>query len=74
MRDLFAAAYAACEVGAVGWARPDRPLGFDLEKFQSVILAAEDMESDGKISILTVHRESQSGEKLIDAIQFRRLK
>lgn len=74
MRDLARQVYEICEVGSVGWIRPDRLTGFDLEIFQSVEIAVEDMQADGLVSVIEIHRESQSGKRQIDAIQFRRLK
>lgn len=73
MKELAEEACEACSVGAVGWIRPVSSSASDLEQFQIVEPAAEDLESEGRIAILSIHRESHTGKKLIDAIQFRRL-
>ncbi len=73
MSKLAEQAYEACSVGSVGWMRPSSSCASGLEQFQDVEIAAEVLESEGRISILSLHRENQTGKKLIDAIQFRRL-
>lgn len=73
MRDVAQESYSNCKVGATGWIRPDFARGETLDGFQSVLLVAEVLQEDRKILIQEVHRESQTGRKLIDAIRFMRL-
>ncbi|NEX60171.1 hypothetical protein [Noviherbaspirillum galbum] len=74
MRDVAKQAYEATKIGATGWMRPDATKGETLEGFQSVFHSAQAMQDAGLILIQQVHRESASGKKLIDAIQFMRAK
>lgn len=74
MRDVATQAYDRIEVGATGWMRPDPTRGETLEGFQSVLLAAQTMQEDGLILIQKIHRESQCGKSMVDAIQFMKMK
>lgn len=74
MKDVIKNFYDNCPVGGTATAVPDRSLGESLEGFQSVLIAAEVMRDNGLIHIKQVHRESQTGKRLIDAIIFMRLK
>lgn len=73
MRDIAKAAYEGIEPGQSGFMRPDAGNG-SLEAFQSVEVAAQAMQQDGLILIKEVHRETGSGRRLIDSIQFMRVK
>ncbi len=70
MRDVARLAYANVAIGAIGWIRPDPSKGETLEAFQSVVLAANSMQSDGLILVRSLHRESLSGRNFVDAIEF----
>lgn len=74
MSEVARDAYDKTAVGAVGWMRPDAAKGQTVEGFQAVALAADALQNDGLIRILAVHEESTSGRKLIDAIQFKKLR
>jgi hypothetical protein len=74
MRDLAKAAYEKIGVGETGWMRPDASKGETLAAFQAVALAAKSMQQDGLIQIRSVHKESSSGDGLIDAIQFMKVR
>lgn len=74
MRDIVKVAYLGCAVGENAWIRPDPALGETVENFQSVLIAAEALQSEGKIAIQKTHRESHTGHRLIDAILFMRLR
>lgn len=73
MRDIAKEAYENCAVGATAYIRPDSARGEKVDNFQGVIIVAEAMQADRKIVIQEVHRESQTGHRLIDAIRFMRL-
>lgn len=74
MRDVAKNSYENCEIGETRWIRPDLSRGETLDGFQSVLLAAQVMQENGKILIETIHRESQTGHSLVDAIMFIRVK
>lgn len=74
MRDVAKEAYEMVSVGGVSWMRPNHAKGETTEGFQSVALAADQMQKDGLIAIRSIHHESSSGRNLIDAIQFERLR
>ena len=74
MQDVATQAYTTCPVGGTAWMRPDPDNGIGLEAFQSVEIAANILQQDGLITIQEKHRESQTGQHLIDAIKFVRLR
>lgn len=74
MRDVVKECYENCEVGAVGFIKPDPARGDTLERFQADLLAAQVMHDNGQIFIQQTHHESQTGHKYIDFIKFLRLK
>jgi hypothetical protein len=74
MRDLAKEAYEKIGIGETGWMRPDPSRGETLASFQAVALAADSMQQDGLILIRSIHKESMSGDSVIDAIQFTRLR
>lgn len=74
MRDVAKEAYDKTTVGEVGWMRPDTDKGETVEGFQSAALAADVMQNDGLILIRTIHHESTSGRRMIDAIQFMKMR
>lgn len=74
MRDVAKEAYEQASVGATGWMKPDPSKGETIEGFQSVVAEADRMEAEGLISIRLKHRETGSGGKSVDAIQFIRRK
>lgn len=74
MRDVAKEAYEACKIGESDWMRPDPARGETLDSFQSVRIAAEALQAEAKLHIMELHRESQTGRQLFDAIKFTRLK
>lgn len=75
MRDLAKEAYEACPVGGIGWMRPDASRGESLETFQAVAeVSAPAMQEAGIIFIQEMHRESHTGQRMIDAIRFMRVR
>jgi hypothetical protein len=70
MRDVAKMAYEKIAVGETGWIRPDTRKGETLDGFQAVAAVADAMQRDGLILIRVLHRESMSGGRLIDGIQF----
>jgi len=74
MRDIAKEAYEAVPVGAVTWIRPDPDKGVSLASFQAIAAAVDGMQQDGLILIRSVHKESTSGQCLIDAIQFHKVR
>jgi hypothetical protein len=46
----------------------------DLAQFQTLIRAAEDMQTKGLIMLLQPHHESHTGQRFIDGISFKRLR
>lgn len=75
MRDIAKETYEACAVGATGWMRPDTTKGESIDGFQYVAkVSAPALQDAGLIVIQEMHRESQTGEQLVDAISFIRLK
>ena len=73
-RDIAQACYEACEVGSVGFMRPDPALGEKVSDFGAVLIAAGIMQEDGRILIQNIHHESESGNKMVDMIKFYRLR
>ena len=73
-QDILKNAYERTEIGGTTWVRPNQSAGLDLHSFQAVEFAAESMVLNGLIHIQEKHRESQTGSRLIDGIQFTRLK
>ena len=45
----------------------------DLEDFQDVFSELEALEQSGVLSITEVHRESQTGQRLVDLVRFKRI-
>lgn len=75
MRDLAKEAYEACAIGATGWMRPDPKRGETLEGFQAVAeISAPALQDAGLIIIQELHREAQTGHRLVDVIKFMRLR
>ena len=74
MRDVAKECYENCEVGAVGFIKPDPSLGETLQDFQAVSLVAQIMQENGQIFIQKQHRESHTGQRHIDSIQFLRVR
>lgn len=74
MRNVAMQAYEKTQVGKSGWMSPDPAKGESLEAFQAVVRAAHTMQENGLILIQELHRESQSGKELVDAIRFMRMK
>ncbi len=75
MRDIAKEAYDACAVGGTGWMRPDISRGETLMAFQAVAeVSAPAMQDAGIIFIQEIHRESQTGNRMVDAIQFMRVR
>lgn len=74
MRDLAKEAYDKIRVGETGWMHPDASKGDTLAGFQAVALVADSMQRDGLILIRSIHKESVSGESVIDAIQFTKVR
>lgn len=72
-QEVAQAAYDKLAVSSVGWLRPDLATGETVEAFQAVAAAMDDMQRDGLVRIRSVHKESMSGQNLIDAIQFVKL-
>ena|ERR1017187_6594949 len=72
VRDPLTEAYPRTPVGSEGIAKlADLQ---SLDGFQVVVVSAQSWEIEGRIKILDMHRESQSGRKLVDFIRFSRLK
>ena len=74
MRDVAKECYKNCEIGSVGFIRPDIEHGETLEGFKDVLLAAQVMQENGQILIQNVHHESQTGNRYVDSIKFMRVK
>lgn len=75
MRDLAKEAYEACSIGASAWMRPDPSKGDTLQSFQAVAkISAPAMQESGIIFIQEMHRESQTGNRMVDAIKFMRVR
>lgn len=75
MRDIAREAYEACAVGGTGWMRPDLSRGETLATFQTVAeISAPAMQEAGIIFIQEMHRESQTGQRMVDAIKFMRVR
>lgn len=74
MRNVAMQAYEKAQVGKSSLMRPDPAKGESLEGFQAVVQAAHTMQENGLILVQELHRESQSGKKLVDAIRFMRMK
>lgn len=75
MRDLAKEAYEACAIGAIGWMRPDPARGETISAFQSVAqVSAPALQDAGVIIIQEMHKENQTGRRLVDAIKFVRLR
>jgi hypothetical protein len=74
MRDILKDAYEECNVGDTKTVGPDQSAGESIDSFQSVRMAAEYMQEKGLIHVKNMHRESQSGNSLIDLVTFVRLK
>ncbi len=72
MRDPLQDAYDATKVGGVGFVRQADMQ--TLEGFQAVVTAAEIWAADGRIRIIQLHKETQTGKHYVDLIQFERLK
>lgn len=45
----------------------------DLQDFQDVFSELEALEQSGVLSITDVHRESQSGQRFVDLVRFKRI-
>lgn len=73
MPDLMNEAYLNCSVGETSWVRPAPERKITLMDFQAVEVSAKAMQQDGKIHIEELHRESQTGNRLIDGIKFVRI-
>ena len=73
MSDVITAAYDECSIGETRTVTLDPALGDSLEEFQAMLMAAEAMHQRRFIFIKSVQRESQSGDRLVDAITFMRL-
>ena len=75
MRDLAKDAYDACQIGSIGWMRPDSERSETIEGFQAVVKhSAPALQEAGLIEIKHMHTENQTGQHLVDAIKFLRLK
>lgn len=75
MRDIAKEAYESCSIGSVGWMRPDSAKGETISAFQAVAqISAPALQDAGLIIIQELHRESQTGQRLVDAIKFVRLR
>lgn len=75
MRDIAKEAYEACPVGGTGWMRPDLSRGETLAGFQMVAeMSAPAMQEAGIILVQEMHRESQTGHRMVDAIKFMRVR
>lgn len=75
MRDIAKEAYEACPVGGTGWMRPDLSRGETLASFQMVAkISASAMQEAGIILIQEMHRESQTGQRMVDAVKFMRIR
>lgn len=75
MRDIAKESYEACAIGAIGWMRPDSTKGESIDGFQAVVEnSAPALHNQGLIIIQEMHRESHTGQRLVDAIKFVRLR
>lgn len=74
MRNIAAEEYEATPVGQIRFIRPDRNKGDTLESFQRVEEDFQEMEREGLIKIIHVHKESSSGRSMVDIIQIQRQK
>lgn len=75
MRDIAKEAYEACPIGGTGWMRLDATRGETLATFQAVAeVSAPAMQEAGIIFIQEMHRESQTGNRMVDAIKFMRVR
>lgn len=75
MRDIAKEAYEACPVGGTGWMRPDASRGETLAMLETVAeVSAPAMQVAGIIFIQEMHRESHTGQQMVDAIKFMRVR
>lgn len=73
-RDVAKDCYEECEPGSTGFIRPDFDRGETLIGFQGVLETAKVLADEGKIIILDLHHENQTGRKLLDSIKFIRVR
>jgi hypothetical protein len=73
MRDIIKEAYDKCSVGETRTVTLEPAHGDSPEGIQAVLVAAEAMHQRRLIYIKTIHRDSQSGNRLVHAITFMRL-
>ncbi len=66
-------AYEKCGVGQQGSIRPKEDDDSALEEFQHEVAIAERLEREGKIRIIIIHKESQTGHDYVDIVLFERL-
>jgi hypothetical protein len=74
MKDQAKDLYDQLKVSEQAWLRADGGNLSALNRFQNVILAAQAMMGNGLIAILDKHHESQTGQRMVDAIRIHRLK
>jgi hypothetical protein len=73
MNDPLQDAYDRTPVDGIGGAATPADVQ-ELEGFKAVVTTAQIWEAEGLIKILDLHRESQTTNRLVDFIRFRRLK
>ena len=74
MRNVAQDAYDKIKVGETGWMKPNFDIGETLQGFQQAAYAATVMQEDGLIHVVTMHRESTTGHRMVDLIQFTKLR
>jgi hypothetical protein len=73
MGDVIKEAYDKCLVGETRTVTLDAACGDSLDGFQAVLTAAETMHQRRLIYIKSVQRNSENGNRSVDAITFMRL-
>jgi len=74
MADIAKSVYEQTAIGSIGWIRPEGNSVDKLEEFKSEVMAVTVMEEYRLILVKKLHRENQTGQKFIDAIQFVKVK
>lgn len=74
MQDIMKDAYDQCPIGGTKIVSPDPSRGHTLEEFQAVVSAANYLQEQGLVFIKNLHRETQSGDALVDIITFKRIR
>lgn len=74
MENIAKRAYESLAVGETGWMRPDPAHGVGIDLFQKIAVTADTMQDEGLIQICSIHQALISGCRVIDSIQFTRVR